>query len=119
MTIGSSFASHLNAVGIQQWVLRSVVHLPTLVEWAAYATVPLPFALLLEALAARAMGPVPEGVIGRWSTAYIRVWLKTGLVDSASDWLSGALFWPLWLRLAGMKSGAIARSAPSSMWCPR
>src|SRR5262249_15613899 len=45
------------------------------------------------------------GVIGRWSPAYIRVWLKTGLVDSSSEWLSGTLFWPLWLRLAGMKVG--------------
>ena len=66
---------------------------------------PVPGVLVLEALAERALGRVPTGVISRWSLAYIRVWLKTELVQSASNWLSGTLFWPVWLRLAGMKIG--------------
>ncbi|MBI1764123.1 MAG: amino acid adenylation domain-containing protein [Acidobacteria bacterium] len=66
---------------------------------------PVPGALVLEALAERALGRVPTGVISRWSLAYIRVWLKTELVQSASNWLSGTLFWPVWLRLAGMRIG--------------
>ena len=37
--------------------------------------------------------------------AYIRVWLKTGLVTSADRWLSGSRFYPVWLRVAGMKVG--------------
>lgn len=37
--------------------------------------------------------------------AYIRVWLKTGLVNTANPWLSGGLYWPVWLRVAGMKVG--------------
>jgi len=53
----------------------------------------------------RALGKVPAGVISRWGFAYIRIWLKTQMVQSASKWLSGALFWPLWLRGAGMKVG--------------
>jgi non-ribosomal peptide synthetase-like protein len=44
-------------------------------------------------------------VISRWSLAYIRVVLKTGIVESAGNWLSGTLFWPAWLRLAGMRVG--------------
>ncbi|WP_070014551.1 non-ribosomal peptide synthetase [Streptomyces nanshensis] len=60
----------------------------------------------LEALAARALGTVAPGVIDRWSLAYVRVWLKTGLVASAGNWLSGALLWPRWLRAAGMRVGA-------------
>lgn len=67
--------------------------------------VPLPFTVALEALAARILGRVPEGVISVWSPAYIRVWLKARLVDSANEWLSGAMFWPIWLRAAGMKVG--------------
>ncbi|MBM4092407.1 MAG: amino acid adenylation domain-containing protein, partial [Planctomycetes bacterium] len=58
------------------------------------------------ALAARMLGRVPEGVISIWSLSYIRVWLKAELVDSAGEWLSGTLFWPVWLRAAGMKIGA-------------
>ncbi len=65
----------------------------------------LPVTLALEAMVVRALGRVPEGVISRWSLAYIRIWLKVSLVDSASAWLSGAMFWPLWLRLAGMQVG--------------
>lgn len=65
----------------------------------------VPMTLLFEALAMRLMGRVHEGVISRWSLAYVRVWLKSGLVDSANGWLTGSLYWPIWLRLAGMKIG--------------
>ncbi len=65
----------------------------------------VPLTLITQALAAQAMGPVEPGVLGRWSPAYLRVWLKSGLVDSAGQWLSGTLFWPFWLRLAGMRIG--------------
>jgi non-ribosomal peptide synthetase-like protein len=51
------------------------------------------------------MGRIPEGSIGRWSLAYVRVWLKTSIVDSANAWLSGTLMWRVWLRAAGMKIG--------------
>jgi len=33
------------------------------------------------------------------------VLLKIATLESAGKWLSGTLFWPLWLRLAGMKIG--------------
>lgn len=69
------------------------------------ATVPGPLALAFEALMIRALGEIREEVISRWSIAYIRVLLKTRMVGSAGDWLSGTLFWPMWLRLAGMKIG--------------
>ncbi len=65
----------------------------------------VPLTLLTQALAAQALGPVEPGVLGRWSPAYLRVWLKSGLVDAAGQWLSGTLFWPFWLRLAGMRIG--------------
>ena len=69
------------------------------------AALAVPAALVLEALAVRALGATLEGVISRWSLAYIRVWLKTNLVESAGTWLSGTLFWPVWLRHAGMRIG--------------
>ena len=73
---------------------------------ASIVMIALPPTLLMEALAVRLMGKVQEGVISRWSREYIRVWLKSGLVESAGRWLSGTLFWPVWLRLAGMQVGS-------------
>ena len=72
---------------------------------AILALVTGPLLLMTEALLLRAMGPIKEGVIPRWSASYLRVWLKAGIVLSAGEWLSGTLFWPPWLRLAGMKVG--------------
>jgi non-ribosomal peptide synthetase-like protein len=73
----------------------------------AAALVPLavPLTLVAECLALRLMGRVRPGVVGRWSPAYVRVWLKTGVVDSANTWLSGTLLWRVWLRAAGMRIG--------------
>ncbi|MFN8063025.1 MAG: amino acid adenylation domain-containing protein [Vicinamibacterales bacterium] len=73
--------------------------------WLSVLALSAPLALLLEAAVVRAMGRVPVGVIDRWSVGYVRVWLKTGAVRTAGDWLSGTLFWPAWLRLAGMRLG--------------
>ena len=66
----------------------------------------VPLTLAFEAWLMRLLGAVPTGAIDRWGWAYIRVWLKTDLVESAGRWLSGTLFWPAWLRAAGMKIGA-------------
>ncbi len=58
-----------------------------------------------DALVARLLGRVRPGVVSRWSPAYLRVWLKAALVERAGLVLSGSLFWPPWLRLAGMRVG--------------
>ncbi len=65
----------------------------------------VPMRLVLDALACRAMGRVRDGVHARWSAGYLRIWLKPMLVDGASRWLYGTLFWPWWLRFAGMTVG--------------
>jgi hypothetical protein len=64
------------------------------------------FMIAFEAVAARVIGTVSPGVISRWSLAYIRVSLKIGLVASVDSWLSGSRFYPVWLRVAGMKVGS-------------
>jgi non-ribosomal peptide synthetase-like protein len=68
-------------------------------------TASVPLTLATEAWMVRAMGRVPEGAIGRWSLEYIRVRMKTELLESSGHWLAGTLFWPVWLRWAGMKVG--------------
>jgi non-ribosomal peptide synthetase-like protein len=62
--------------------------------------------LVLSALMCRALGDERPGVFAARSWARVRVDGKTRLVDLASVWLSGAMFWPLWLRAAGMRIGA-------------
>ncbi|MFO0874495.1 MAG: amino acid adenylation domain-containing protein [Phycisphaerales bacterium] len=70
---------------------------------ALLVVVSLPFSLAAQALSVRWLGPVRPGTVSRWGLDYIRIWLKTGAVDGASRWLSGTLYWPWWLRLAGMR----------------
>lgn len=48
-------------------------------------TVPVPLMVSIEALAVRAMGRVRAGVISRWSLPYVRVWLKTQIVQLAGQ----------------------------------
>ena len=65
-----------------------------------------PLGLLLQALALR-WGPRSRaGVMRRRSLAHVIVLLRTRAVEFASAWLSGTLFWPLWLRIAGARIGA-------------
>ena len=72
----------------------------------ALAVIALPITLGLEAVLARWLAPRRPGVMPRRSALHIRTQLVTGLVQSAGEWLSGTLFWPTWLRLAGMQLGA-------------
>lgn len=87
------------------WLLNPSFDASLLAAFAGFAAVVTPLTVLMEALACRALGRVPSGVTSRWSPGYARIWLKTGLVDSGGRWLYGTLFWPAWLRLAGMKIG--------------
>lgn len=87
------------AFGVTSWTL------PGLISAAASAIVAPPLMLAFEAAAVRALGRSPHQVVSRWSWCYLRVWLKTLVVESAGTWLSGTLFWPWWLRAAGMTVG--------------
>jgi non-ribosomal peptide synthetase-like protein len=69
------------------------------------ATLAVPVGVILRGVACRLFGRVRPGTVSQYSLAAIRIGLKSSLVDSANKWLSGALFWPWWLRLAGMRVG--------------
>ncbi len=71
----------------------------------ALAVAAVPLSLLAQALVLRVMPAVPNGTHARWSWLHLRLQVRTELVESASDWLSGTLFWPAWLALAGMRIG--------------
>ena len=97
--LGLNYRTLLTALG------NPASRVPLLAEIAGLSVLGLALGVVLQGLLARALGPVRPGVISRYGSDYLRVWLKTGLVTSAGNWLSGSLMWPRWLRLAGMRVG--------------
>ncbi|MCB9915122.1 MAG: hypothetical protein H6828_08235 [Planctomycetes bacterium] len=71
---------------------------------AALALAP-PLTLAGSALASARWATCPEGRVARGSAAWLRLLLALELTERAGTWLSGSLFWPPWLRLAGMRVG--------------
>jgi non-ribosomal peptide synthetase-like protein len=106
LTLAVCAAAGIGISDVWRWLYRPTLD-PALVAIVLGLTfVSLPLSLVANALVVRALGPVRPGTIGRWSPAYVRVWLKTGILFGSGEWLSGTLFWPYWLRLAGMRIGA-------------
>ena len=96
----------LSADDVWAWLYEPMESWSALVIGLTIVVVSVPLTLLLEMALMRLLGPIPIGTISRWSPAYIRVWIKADLVESAGRWLSGTILWPYWLRGAGMKVGA-------------
>ncbi|MEK6323201.1 MAG: amino acid adenylation domain-containing protein [Acidobacteriota bacterium] len=104
-TITLALLHEVDASDLLSWLSSPSHSLSVFLTAFMMVTLPVPISVVIEALAMRAMGKVRAGVISRWSLSYVRVCLKTQIVQSAGYWLAGTLFWPLWLRLAGMKVG--------------
>ena len=88
-----------------EWVLHPSVEAGLFLASVSLVLLLVPVLLVWRCLSMRLMGRIPEGVIPRWSYAYVRVQLKSDTLDWANGWLDGTLFWPVWLRGAGMKVG--------------
>ena len=101
----AAVALGVDADRIAGWLSDPAIPAAVLLAGLGLLAASLPLTLAIEAWMVRAMGRVPEGAVGRWSLAYIRVRMKTEMLESAGGWLAGALFWPIWLRWAGMKIG--------------
>ncbi len=106
LTLALCRALNVGSDAVWRWIQDPVLEIHTLAVVFGVSVMSIPLNLVWSALMMRAMGKVQPGVISRWSLSYIRVWLKSGQLDSAGRWLSGTLFWPFWLRLSGMKIGA-------------
>lgn len=104
-TIILALFHEVDAGDLLSWLSSPSHSLSVLIGAFLMVTLPVPLTVTIEALAIKALGRIRPGVISRWSFAYVRVCLKTQIVQSAGTWLSGTLFWPLWLRLAGMTVG--------------
>ena len=105
LTVAATTIMGVDAGDAVAWLNAPTLHAAWLVPLLVVVLTASPLTLVLEIAMMRALGRVPEGVISRWSLAYIRVWLKTSLVHKAGEWLSGTLFWPTWLRRSGMTIG--------------
>jgi non-ribosomal peptide synthetase-like protein len=105
MALGASLSVPDADARLLQWLNQPAFPAAVLAVVLAVVAAALGLGLVLQAVALRAMGRVRPGVWSQWSLEAIRIWVKTGVVDSASRWLSGAVFWPWWLRLAGMRIG--------------
>jgi non-ribosomal peptide synthetase-like protein len=88
-----------------EWALHPAMESGDILLPALLLTLLAPLGLVSRCLTMRALGKIPEGAISRWSTAYVRVWLKMEILERANDWLSGTLLWRVWLRAAGMRIG--------------
>ncbi len=105
LTVGVILYYGVTYDSVLETISNPLLYMPFLWLMAGLVCLTLMVTIAFEALVARMLGRVTEKVISRWSPAYIRIWLKAGLVDSAGRWLSGGLYWPVWLRWAGMKLG--------------
>ncbi|XVJ59013.1 MAG: amino acid adenylation domain-containing protein [Tepidisphaera sp.] len=95
----------VSAEQVQSWLSDPSWSAESTVVLAAVSVLSVPIGLVIRAIGIRCLGRVRPSIIHRWSLAYLRVWHKTAVVESAGMWLTGTLFWPQWLRLAGMKIG--------------
>jgi len=105
--LGAAALAGLDAARCLQWLYTDGPwSSPRAVAWLlAFVVVALPAQLLAQALLLRLLPRVPAGTHDRWSLSHARLSLRTSVLESAGVWLSGTLFWPAWLRLAGARIG--------------
>jgi non-ribosomal peptide synthetase-like protein len=103
-------AAVLAVAGVDSAVLLGALADPlaaTSVLWLAVPVllVLVPCRLLGAALWLRWSPSVPAGVCHLHSRWHRHAELRARVLEAAGEWLSGALFWPAWLRLAGARIG--------------
>ena len=97
----------LDGPGLVRWLCEAGPSSQPLWWWATIGcgVAAVPATLFAQALFLRVSPKVPLGTHPRWSWLHLRLEVRSELVDAAGLWLSGTLFWPAWLRLAGMRIG--------------
>lgn len=101
----ASVALGLSAADVASWLLAPTWNEQSLLISGAIVVAWAPCWLALKAVSLRSIGRIKPGVIDQGSIESIKVWFKTSELEAAGLWLSGTLFWPRWLRLAGMRIG--------------
>jgi non-ribosomal peptide synthetase-like protein len=103
--LAACLQNDLDAAAIEDW-LSAPTFGPGLLVWLlAFALLPPPAALLLRALALRFGPRVPAGAHRARSALDVLADVRSRSLEAAGTWLSGTVFWPAWLRLAGARIG--------------
>jgi non-ribosomal peptide synthetase-like protein len=100
-----SRAFDIDGADVSGWLF---VNGPSSLTWlfclvVATAPVGLLLAVCASALLLRLLPNVAAGTFGRWTWRYWWACTRMRWLEGAGEWLSGTLFWPRWLRLAGMR----------------
>jgi non-ribosomal peptide synthetase-like protein len=93
------------AAAVTQWLVEPAWDWWPLVALVMLSVVAVPVSLAMQAVFARALGRIRSGCYPLRGLTAVRVDAVIGTVDAASEWLSGSVLWPLWLRAAGMRIG--------------
>lgn len=90
---------------VRHWLLVAgpSSHLDIFWLLVGFAVFSLLWSLLTTALLLRWLPKVKAGTFGRWTLRYWWASVRMRWLEDAGEWLSGTLFWPRWLRLAGMR----------------
>lgn len=88
-----------------EWIRSPTGSWSLLAAACGAAALAVPLWLLAAAMALRCTRAVKPGVHAMHGMTALRIWWRTGMVESAGRWISGTLYWPMWLRLAGMRIG--------------
>ncbi|HEY3788720.1 MAG TPA: AMP-binding protein, partial [Urbifossiella sp.] len=100
-----SLIQGISAADAADWILHPALDAEQFVLGIIVLVLFLPLTLIGQCFSMRSLGKIPEGIISRWSPAYIRIWLKMENLDAANEWLNGTMLWRVWLRGAGMTIG--------------
>jgi non-ribosomal peptide synthetase-like protein len=95
----------VSAADVVSWISAPTYSTPVVAAALLSPLLTVPCWLIVRGVLLRAMGRVGPSTMSQRSFASMRVWHKAAEVESVGTWLTGTLFWPLWLRLAGMRVG--------------
>ena len=105
LIVATALALNVDAATFLEWLFHPLTEARYWLLEAVPIVLAVPATLAFEALALRLLGRLEPGVLSRFGAEYLRLRLKTETLESAGRWLCGTLFWPVWLRAAGMRVG--------------
>ncbi len=107
LALAFAWVRGIDAETAVEWVLHPALNAGDGFLLVGLVILVVPLTLVSQCLSMRAPWPAQSRPASSADgiSAYIRVWLKMGILDSASDWLNGTLLWRVWLRAAGMTIG--------------
>ena len=96
---------NIEHASVADWIAHPAISWHTVVLACVWSAASVVVWLIYAGVAMRFAPVIPPGFHPRYGWTYFWIWTRTGMVESAGRWISGTLFWPLWLRVAGMQVG--------------